>query len=180
MKVTVFGGANPKPGEAAYQTAIILGELLAKNGHTVLTGGYTGTMEAVSRGAAENGAHVIGVTCEEIENWRPTGANAWVNEEQKYTTLSDRMLAMMDDCDAAVALPGGIGTLAEITLLWNRMAIEAVEPRPLILIGEEWHSVFQSFFQNLGGYIPERDHIKIKFAANPAEAVNMLNHQTSK
>ncbi len=180
MKVTVFGGANPKPGEAAYQTAILLGELLAKNGHTVITGGYTGTMEAVSRGASENGAIVIGVTCAEIENWRPTGANAWVNEEQKHATLSDRMLAMMDGCDAAMALPGGIGTLAEITLLWNRMAIEAVEPRPLILIGEEWRSVFQSFFQNLGGYIPERDLGKIKFAADPADAVEMLNHHLRK
>jgi uncharacterized protein (TIGR00730 family) len=180
MNVTVFGGANPKPGEAAYQTAIILGELLAKNGHTVITGGYTGTMEAVSRGAAENGAHVIGVTCGEIEHWRPTGANAWVKEEQKYSTLSDRMLAMMDGCEAAVALPGGIGTMAEIALLWNRMAIEAVEARPLILIGEEWHSVFQSFFQKLGGYIPERDHEKIKFAADPAEAVDMLKHHAGK
>jgi len=77
-------------------------------------------------------------------------------------------------------LPGGVGALAEISLLWNRMAIEALDTRPLILIGEEWRSVFQSFFHNLGGYIPERDHIKIKFAADPAEAVNMINHHTSK
>lgn len=176
MKVTVFGGANPKPGEAAYQTAYLLGELLAKAGHTVLTGGYTGTMEAVSRGAAENGAHVIGVTCEEIEIWRPTGANAWVKEEQKYPSLSDRMLAMMDGCDAAIALPGGIGTLAEVSLLWNRLAIEAVKPRPIVLIGDGWQSVFHTFFHNLGSYIPERDQKKLIFAADPAAAVNAINH----
>ena len=176
MKVTVFGGANPKPGEAAYQTAYLLGELLAKAGHTVLTGGYTGTMEAVSRGATENGAHVIGVTCAEIENWRPTGANAWVKEEQKFSTLSERMLAMMDACDAAIALPGGIGTLAEVTLLWNRMAIEAAGLRPIILIGDGWQLVFQAFFQNLGSYIPERAQKKLMFAANPTDALMMLNH----
>lgn len=39
--------------------------MLAERGHIVLNGGYIGTMEAVSRGAAEAGGHVIGVTCEE-------------------------------------------------------------------------------------------------------------------
>ena len=50
----------------AYAEALALGELLAQRGHTVLTGGYMGTMEAVSDGAAAAGGHVIGVTCDEI------------------------------------------------------------------------------------------------------------------
>ena len=36
MRVTVFGGASPKPGEPAYQQALALGQLLAEAGHTVL------------------------------------------------------------------------------------------------------------------------------------------------
>lgn len=55
MNVTVFGGSQPKPGTPAYEEARQLGELLAQRGHTVLTGGYIGTMEAVSRGAAHAG-----------------------------------------------------------------------------------------------------------------------------
>jgi len=50
-----------------------------------------GTMEAVSRGAAEAGGHVIGVTCEDIEKWRPIGANAWVKEEWRKKTLTERL-----------------------------------------------------------------------------------------
>ncbi len=67
MRVSVFGGSQPKEGDAAYTEAQELGRLLAERGHTVLTGGYIGTMEAVSRGANEAGGHVIGVTCEDIE-----------------------------------------------------------------------------------------------------------------
>ena len=80
MKVSVFGGSQPREGTTAYEEARKLGELLAKQGHVVLTGGYIGTMEAVSRGAAEAGGHVIGVTCEEIERWRKVGGNRWVKE----------------------------------------------------------------------------------------------------
>ena len=71
MRVTVFGGSQPGEDSPAYSQAIELGRLLASRGHTVLTGGYIGSMEAVSRGAAEAGGHVVGVTCEEIEAWRP-------------------------------------------------------------------------------------------------------------
>jgi len=53
MIVAVYGSAAPKPGTPLYQNALELGRLLAQAGHTVMTGGYGGTMEAVSRGAAE-------------------------------------------------------------------------------------------------------------------------------
>ena len=81
MRISVFGGSQPKESDLAYAEAMELGRLLAQHGHTVLTGGYIGVMEAVSRGAQEAGGHVIGVTCEEIEAWRPIKANAWVMEE---------------------------------------------------------------------------------------------------
>src|SRR5512146_1764822 len=119
MRVSVFGGSLAKEGDAAYAEAMQLGRLLAERGHTVLTGGYIGTMEAVSRGANEAGGHVIGVTCEEIESWRPTQANAWVIEEIRKKTLLERLHALIHESDAAFALPGGPGTLAEISVMWN-------------------------------------------------------------
>src|SRR5512141_3078996 len=91
MRVTGCGGSEPKEGNAAYTEAMELGRLLAERGHTVLTGGYIGTLEAVSRGAHEAGGHVIGVTCEDIEEWRKVRATAWVKEEIGKTTLVERL-----------------------------------------------------------------------------------------
>ena len=123
MNITVFGGAQPKEGSDAYEEARELGKLLAEHGHTVLTGGYMGTMEAVSRGASETGGHVIGVTCEDIEAWRNTSANQWVKEERKKKSLLERLQALIEGCDAAIALSGGAGTLTEISLMWNLMIV---------------------------------------------------------
>jgi len=81
MRITVFGGSQPTEGSSAYAEARELGKALADNGWTVITGGYTGTMEAVSRGAADAGGHVVGVTCAEVERSHNRTTNRWVKEE---------------------------------------------------------------------------------------------------
>jgi len=174
MKITVFGGSQPREGDAAYAEARELGRLLAQCGHTVLTGGYIGTMEAVSRGASEAGGHVIGVTCEDIEAWRPIKANAWVKEEIRKKTLIERLQALIHESDAALALPGGAGTLTEITLMWNLMIVESLHRRPLILIGDGWQSVFDQFFHEFETYMPVRQREILGFAKDAPTAVNML------
>ena len=174
MNVTVFGGAKPMPGDPAYLEAFHLSELLASAGYTVLTGGYIGTMEAVSRGAAEAGDHVVGVTCEEIENWRPVRANSWVREERRFATLRERLFALIDHSEAAIALPGGAGTLAEISLVWNQLIIGSLPPRPLILVGSGWRAVFEALFHNLSLYINERERSWLIFAETVDEAFSKL------
>jgi len=174
VKVSIFGGSQPKTGSAAYEQAQRLGGLLARRGHVVLTGGYMGTMEAVSRGAAEAGGHVIGVTCEEIERWRPIGANRWVKEEWHKQTLIERLEALIRSSDAALALPGGPGTLTEIALVWNLMIIGAIAQRPLILIGAGWQTVFHQFLESFEGYLAPPQAALVQFAPDVAEAVDML------
>jgi hypothetical protein len=174
MKITVFGGSQPQPGEPAYLEAMHLGELLGKAGHTVLTGGYIGTMEAVSRGTAEAGGHVIGVTCDEIETWRSAHANAWVQEEWHYPTLRERLFSLIENCQLALALPGGVGTMVEIGMTWNLLIVKALSPRPLILIGPGWKNTFDGFFTNLGSYVPQPDRQWLTYAATVQEAVNII------
>jgi len=173
-RVTIFGGSQPRPGEPAYEQALRLGYLLGKAGCTVLTGGYIGTMEAVSRGAAEAGGYVIGVTCEDIERWRPVKANAWVQEEWRCHTLSERLARLIDGCGAALALPGGPGTLTEIALTWNLLLTESISPRPLILIGPGWQATFGAFLRALGEYVPTNQRQWLSFANNVDLAIKEL------
>lgn len=154
-RVTVFGGASTHPGDIPYVDAERLGRLLGQAGITVINGGYIGTMEAVSKGASEAGGHVIGVTCSEIENWRSVGVNPYIQEECRCQTLSERLETMINICDAAIALPGGVGTLTEILYLWNHLIVQAVPLKPLIIVGEAWLAVLDVFFTHLDGYTPE-------------------------
>ena len=174
MRISVFGSSQSREGDTAYSEAIGLGRLLAERGHTVLTGGYIGTMEAVSRGAKEAGGHVIGVTCEDIETWRKVKANAWVMEEIKKKTLEERLHALIHESDAALALPGGPGTLTEISLMWNLMIVESLHRRPLILIGDGWQSVFDQLFKGLDAYVPAHQREILKFAKDAQTAVDLL------
>lgn len=174
LRVTVFGGSKPIPGSDAYARAERLGHLLGKAGLTVLTGGYIGTMEAVSRGANLAGGHVIGVTCDQIEEWRPVKPNRWVQEELRFSTLRDRLYALIEHCDAAIALPGGIGTLAEIAVMWSQLQVGASPPKPLILVGRGWQSVIDSLDRELNEYIAPGDRAAISLARDVESAAALL------
>ncbi len=139
--VTIFGSSRCKPGAVCYEEARQLGALLAQAGYTVATGGYTGTMEAASRGAAEAGGHVIGVTCDIFTGHVP---NPWVHEERRTSDLMQRMTSLATAGDAIVAVMGGVGTLAEVTYVWNLLQIGVMSPRPFLLLGQDWQPILDA------------------------------------
>ena len=177
MNISVFGGSQPREGDSAYNEALELGRLLAQRGHTVLTGGYIGTMEAVSRGANEAGGHVVGATCDEIEAWRAVGPNEWVKEQRRRKTLIERLQVLIEGCDAALSLPGGVGTLTEIALMWNLMIVESLPRRPLVLIGRGWQSTFDQFFKELDVYTTAKQREMVRFAKDIITAVKLLENR---
>ncbi len=172
--VSVFGGASPQPGSRAYAEAEALGRALAQEGYTVATGGYIGTMEAVSKGAAQAGGHVIGATCEQIERWRGVRPNRWITEQQHFQTLHERVLALIRLGDALLALPGGLGTLSEIALAWSLLQTGEISPRPMVLIGGGWRRTFDAFLASADGYVSPADLRLLSFAADAQEALRLL------
>lgn len=178
MRISVFGGSSPIPGEAAYEQAYELGKLIGEAGFTVLTGGYIGTMEAVSQGVAETGGHVIGVTCDQIEAWRAVSPNKWIQEEMRFNTVESRMYALIENCDAALVLPGGIGTVAELAVMWNQMQVQAIPPSPLIFIGQGWLDLMDHFYDQFGDYVPEKYRSLVTFAPHVERAFQMLITQS--
>lgn len=174
MNVAVFGGASARPGETVYEETLRLGRMLAERGFTVLTGSYIGVMEAASRGANEAGGHVVGMSCAEIENWRHVKANRWVVEEHHFETLRERLYALIDGCDAAIVMPGGVGTLCELMVMWNEMIISNRNPRPLLIVGNEWHRVMAQFIDSLGSYIGIKERELIQLVSDVDTAVEKL------
>jgi len=172
--VSVFGGSAPREGEPAYRQAMELGRDLAQAGYAVANGGYIGTMEAVSKGAAQVGGRVIGVTCEQIERFRPIEPNHWLTEEDRSESLRDRLRVLIERGDALLALPGGVGTLAEISLAWSWIQTGEISPRPLILIGSAWEQILQTFFQAADVYVSMQDRTILSFAKDNSSALAQL------
>lgn len=173
-RIAVFGGSRTEPGERDYIQAMLLGKSLAESGFAVMTGGYIGSMEAVSRGAYEAGGFVIGVTCDEIENWRPVGPNPWIMKENRVPTIRQRLYILIEENDAAIALPGGVGTMTEILFMWNHLLIASIGSRPLILMGEGWKDTFMEFFKCFDNYIPSGQREWLTFVDDVDQAIDQL------
>src|SRR5207248_1936458 len=106
-----FGGARIPRESAEYEQARRLGERLAQAGFAICNGGYSGTMEAVSRGAREAGGRTIGVT---VDLFGATPPNDWIGEVENTTNLLARLDKLTVLGDAFVVLRGGVGTLLEL------------------------------------------------------------------
>jgi hypothetical protein len=167
--ISVFGSSAPQPGSPVYAMAYRVGRLLAEAGFAVATGGYSGTMTAVSQGAAEAGGHVIGVTSAQIEQFRPLGPNQWVREEIKYQTLRDRLLHLVTRNDGMIVLPGGIGTLSEMTLAWSFLQVGEIPARPFALLGPKWKAALDAFYD--AEFIHPAHLDMLYFADSPEMAV---------
>lgn len=138
--VTVFGSSSATPEDPEWEEARRLGRLLAEAGFDVVTGGYGGLMEAVSSGAREAGGHVVGVTVPDVFPDRP-GANPYVDREVRAQTLVERIHELTRLAEAAVVLPGSIGTLTELMVAWNLAFVARFSrqrPKPVVAVGPLW------------------------------------------
>ncbi|HEY65774.1 MAG TPA: LOG family protein [Caldilineae bacterium] len=166
---SIFGSARTPEGTAAWRQAYELGRRLAQAGWIVANGGYDGTMAAVSQGARDAGGYVIGVTCAAFD---PLPPNPWLSEERKMPTLIARLEAITSLGDAFIALPGGIGTLTEVTLVWSLLQTGSLSPRPFVLVGAPWAGLVDAFKR----YTEMGDSILAlaQLAADVEEAISLL------
>lgn len=137
--ISVFGSSRPREGEAEYAAARVLGGELAKKGFAVCTGGYGGTMEAVSRGAKDAGGKTYGVTADFFA--ATAKANEWVDVEVRVKTWQERLFEIIRLADGFVACKGGTGTLAELAVAWEMMNKSVMAGKPFVALGEFWQPI---------------------------------------
>jgi len=162
--ISVFGSSRCEDSGGDYRLAVELGAALARAGFAVATGGYGGTMEAVSRGAAEAGGNVIGVVASALSS----EANPWVAETIVVPKWEDRLLKLISLGDGYVACPGGTGTLVELAVAWEMIHKRLLRPKPLVAIGEFWRPIIaqiESVDGNSRGLVQLADNVPEAVAA---------------
>ena len=176
--VTVYGSSQIRPEDAIYQSAVVIGQGLAEAGLAVMTGGYYGIMEAVSKGANEAGGHVIGVTTDQIGQRYHLRPNGYITEIVHYAELRDRLLYMVEKADAYLAMPGGVGTLHEIAETWELMRIGGIPTRPFVCYGRLWEKLVQALQDS--PYLGSGYENMIGIVHSPAAALERLTAVDSK
>ena len=113
MNICVFCSANEQIDPDFFLVASQLGVWAANHGHAIVFGGHNaGLMRAVSKAAKEAGGRVIGVVPHRIEEMGHL--SPYLDEHITTNDLTDRKQIMLEQSDAFVVLPGGIGTLDEL------------------------------------------------------------------
>jgi len=133
VEIGVLGSARIGPGDPRHDAARTLGRLLAGQGWTVVTGGYGGLMAATSSGAAAAGGRTVGLPMSPWVHLTPDPSHAELRWSEDYA----QRLAFLLATRVAVALPGGIGTLAEAAAVWAAAQTEPGTAR-LVLVGPSW------------------------------------------
>ena len=167
--IAVFGSAVVAQDSPEARLAYHVGVRLAERGATVMNGGYGGVMEAVSRGARERGGHVVGVT---VDAFLDRKANGHLTVEHSVPDLLERLRVLTEEPDGFLALPGGIGTAAEVFLAWNLLSLRLRSPAPLVLMGNGLETILRQETNPMG--IPPEQFQWIRFAHDPDEAVDMV------
>jgi uncharacterized protein (TIGR00725 family) len=141
--IAVFGASQSTPGDGHYESGVRCGRLLAQAGFGVATGGYSGAMEAVSRGAKDAGGHVIGVTAPTVFPDR-AHPNRFLSTEIPADSLVERIGILAEGTSGSIALWGSLGTAAELLVAWNLSYVAPFAsrtPKPIIAVGEPWMSL---------------------------------------
>jgi uncharacterized protein (TIGR00730 family) len=138
-RVGIFGSARAEPGVYPYDEVKRLAAELTNLGCDIITGGGPGLMQAANEGAVSVDSrvpgHSVGVR---VELPFEQKTNAFVEEMYEHKTFFSRLHQFMIVSDAFVIVPGGIGTLLEMSMVWQLLQVRHLRRTPLILVGGMW------------------------------------------
>ena len=114
MKICVYGAASPTIDPEYIRQVEIMGEKMAKRGHSlVFGGGASGLMGAAARGTKKGGGKILGVIPKFFEEETVEAIYDECDEMLTPDTMRERKQLMEDNADAFIITPGGIGTFEE-------------------------------------------------------------------
>jgi uncharacterized protein (TIGR00725 family) len=171
--ITIFGGSKCGPDSPEYIEAKELGRRLAEAGFTICTGGYLGVMEAASKGAREAGGRVYGIVMNQFKH----EPNRYLTDKVATDHFYDSLQNLITRSVGFVALRGGMGTVTEISLVWNKLTTRVLGPRPLVLLGEAWRPVVDAWKQHL--VVSAADLSFLDFADTADEATELIIKKTA-
>jgi uncharacterized protein (TIGR00730 family) len=136
-RVTIFGSARARPGSFVYEETKRVAAALAEMGCDIITGGGPGLMQAANEGVEVGGKQgkSLGIR---VDLPFEQEVNAFVELAFEHRTFFTRLHHFVLASDAFVVAPGGIGTVLELTMIWQLLQVRHLENTPLILVGNMW------------------------------------------
>lgn len=175
-KVAVFGSARVKEDTNLYKASEKLGRQLVEAGYSVVTGGGPGIMSAVNKGAlsAKQGNETVSIA-QAIYLPFEDGVNPYVEEYEQHETFYSR-LKTFADCDAFLVLPGGVGTLLEMSMIYQLIQAQHMDKKVVICVGRMWRTLRNWIEQEMldNGFLNNEEMKLIHYVDRFSEATHLL------
>jgi uncharacterized protein (TIGR00730 family) len=150
--VSIFGSAREKEGGFYYERAIEISKKLSNRGYAIITGGGPGIMEAANRGAEIS----VGLN---IELPHEQHINPYVKIPLKFKYFFTRKVTFLKYSVATVMMPGGFGTLDELSEVLTLVQTDKMSKIPIVFFGTEFYEPLIDFYKVMlkHKYISEED-----------------------
>jgi hypothetical protein len=175
--VSIFGSARVKKNDKYYKMAERMAELLAQNGLGVISGGGPGIMEAANKGAKKAGGASIGFNIELPHEQKP---NDYIDPDKLLTFnyFFVRKMMFVKYSQAFIVMPGGYGTLDELSEAITLMQTKKTSAFPVVLIGSEFWSGLLDWIKHVMleryGYIQPSDLNFMHLVDTPEDALKII------
>ncbi len=172
--VTIYGSARVKPGDEQYAKTEEIARRLGEMGFSIVTGGGPGLMEAANKGALQAGVKSVGVNIELPEE---QALNAYTTLSITFSHFFIRKVMLVKYATAFVIMPGGLGTLDEVTEVLTLMQTHKIKPFPVILFNSAYWKGFLHWLRTstlAKSYISEEDLDLLRVCDDTDEVVETV------
>jgi uncharacterized protein (TIGR00730 family) len=172
--VTIYGASRLQPGSYDYEKTREIARLLGKEGFNIITGGGPGAMEAANLGAKEAGVKSAGLNIELPEE---QVCNAFTTISISFNHFFARKIMLVKYSTAFVIIPGGMGTLDELSEVLTLIQTRKIKPFPVVLFNSGYWKGFLDWLRNqtlANGYITEDDLKLLRMSDEPTEVLDII------
>lgn len=176
MNITVYCGSSMGSDPEYKVAAEQLGKWIAEKGHTlVYGGGNVGLMGIIADTVLQNGGRVIGIIPEFLLYCEQ--GHEGLHSLEVVDSMSVRKKRMIELGDAFVAMPGGIGTLEEITEVLTLRRLRQTEKRAFLYNINEYYEPLRHTFQQMVDkeFLPQEEMELFEFVGNVEELDRALS-----
>lgn len=172
--VSIYGSARLKPEDALYKKTEEIAYKLGEMGFSIITGGGSGVMEAANKGAAKANAKSIGLNIKLPEE---QAANIFTTRSLTFNHFFVRKVMLVKYASAFIIMPGGLGTLDELTEVLTLMQTYKIKPFPVVLFDGNYWKGFLDWLRNNSlakGYISGEDLSLLRVCETPDEVADII------
>lgn len=174
-KIAFLGGSDWKPDSKVFKDAYETAKLLGEVGYEIVNGGGSGVMLASTLGAKESRGRVLAITYhpqEKHHNFEGIDPENKFDEEVTTMDYFDRTKVLLQNSDVHIIFKGGTGTISEFGMTWASSRIHQGQAKPIVLFGDFWHEIIETFEKYM--YMRNGELLLYKILDSPQDVLEYI------